>query len=359
LNEDDISALYGDSVMWGNFTDLIGDVDVCWDGVAATVLDSRPPGGYADAAALEAAITAAVEAEGYKPFLDAMNAALVPDDVLEALEGFYDEDAWGDLQDLGEQGLVVMATAILNNRPEAGYANIDAFTIALNAAVLVAMGEPLAPANFVSTLSGLTAGTYIYTLTGNVTLTSGITLDTPGVDLTLNGDGHTITQNADISLFTISSGATLTLQNIKLRGGVGKTGSGVSVTTGGTFVMQDGAEIRGFTHYNAGGVSVVSGTFRMEGGVIAGNSVTGVVSGGGGVKITDSNASFVKTGGIIYGKDAANPDDRNSARDTYGHAVLANAPKNYRDTTVGPDDDLSVIVNGHGVVDTKTGTWNQ
>jgi hypothetical protein len=221
--------------------------------------------------------------------------------------------------------------------------------------------DPLDPANFVSTLSGLTAGTYIYTLTGNVTLTSGITLDTPGVDLTLNGGGYTITQDANITLFTVKDGATLTLQNSKLQGGAGRTGRGVSVTFGGTFIMQDGVEIRGFTYgYGAGVAS--SGTFRMEGGVIAGNTATANSDGGGGVDILhySGGSVFEKTGGIIYGSDGGVNANTAAAGDGWGHAVLVYDTDEiypYRDTTV--EENLSITLDGSGNIDPASveGTW--
>jgi hypothetical protein len=365
LNVDDISALYDEEVSepdtWDDFIELLGDVDVRWAGVAATVLDSRPPGGYADEDDLGDAVFEAV-------ILVAANAALVPDDVLDVLEEYYDEDAWEDLEELlGEQGLAAMATAILNNRPEEGYANMDAFNIALNAAILAAQGEPLDPDDFVSTLNGLAVGTYIYTLTGDVTLASVILLDTPDVDLTLNGDGHTITQDASIRPFSISNGATLTLQNIKLLGGAGKTGWGVYVGTGSTFVMQDDVEIRGFTAPYGAGVYVNQATFHMEGGVIAGNTGTSYSTGGGGVYMTGANASFVKIGGIIYGKYKADttPEDTANANtiylgDNWGPAVMVTPNTGampYRDTTVGEDDNLSITLNSSGNTATLDGNW--
>jgi DNA-binding CsgD family transcriptional regulator len=98
------------------------------------------------------------------------------------------------------------------------------------------------------------------------------------------------------------------------------------------------------------------GLFSMEDGVIMNNTA----SDGGGGFLAGSRGSFIKTGGIIYGKNA--PEGyRNTAikgRNNpkyYGHAIAVALvdmyPAQYRDDTVGEDDDLSYIASsvGNGV----------
>jgi DNA-binding CsgD family transcriptional regulator len=100
-----------------------------------------------------------------------------------------------------------------------------------------------------------------------------------------------------------------------------------------------------------GGVTVGDlSKFTMEGGVIMNNTA---YNAGGAVYLCGLDASFRKTGGIIYGKDA--PEDyRNIAINGfymphyYGHAVavplLSVSPLvQYRDDTVDENDNLSYI----------------
>jgi predicted small secreted protein len=205
------------------------------------------------------------------------------------------------------------------------------------------------------------ASSYEITLTGSQNL-AGVFLNMPGVTITVKGGG-TITQNADKHIFRVKGG-TLILENITLLGGSGYQGPGVTVSNDGTLIMRTGAVIRGFTADWGAGVFVNGGTFRMEGGVIAGNTATDLGDGGGGVQVYGVNASFEMTGGVIYGNEDSVPEaDRNKAEtgDTYGHAVLvwdADGTGPYRDTTLGENDDLSVTLDGFGnVMDPISEGW--
>jgi len=92
-------------------------------------------------------------------------------------------------------------------------------------------------------------------------------------------------------------------------------GGGVSVYSGGTFIMSGDAEISGNraagavagTYMGGGGVQVRSGgTFNMEGGTIKNNYVD--VGGFGGGVFVQNGGIFSKTGGTIYGNDAGTAD---------------------------------------------------
>jgi hypothetical protein len=138
-------------------------------------------------------------------------------------------------------------------------------------------------------------------------------------------------------------------------------GGGVYVAGGGSFTMQDSASTSGNTtstdpsyhsssYYSYGGGVYVAdgGSFTMQDSAsISGNTSSTYASGshGGGVYVMDGG-TLVKTGGVIYGSDEAGTgSDGNALRNaaqTAGHAVYYNAstPK-YRNTTVGPDQNLS------------------
>ena len=116
------------------------------------------------------------------------------------------------------------------------------------------------------------------------------------------------------------------------------------------FIMKGGT-IRGNTNNvqhtlsYGGGVRVSSGIFTMEGGKIMGNSAN---IQGGGVDITNS-AVFKKTGGIIYGINAAE-DQRNIAvyfqgANPRGHAIMigdiGSSVFRFRNDTVGENETLT------------------
>jgi uncharacterized repeat protein (TIGR02543 family) len=155
------------------------------------------------------------------------------------------------------------------------------------------------------------------------------------------------------------------------------SGGGVCVRNGGTFTMSAGAVCGNTAGGNGGGVYVDSAIFSMSGGAVSGNTASGSFGGGGvhvsywgtfdmsggtvsgnttanfsaggGVYIfsTDST-SFTKTGGIIYGYDASDPDNPNwnicktsagAIRDKFGHAAYYISY--YRDLTLNTGDNIS------------------
>jgi hypothetical protein len=135
------------------------------------------------------------------------------------------------------------------------------------------------------------------------TLGSAAMNNATGVSITLRGkdEERTIQLTGTGSLFTISSGITLILdQGITLKGVGANTAPLVAVNDVGTLEMRDGAKITGNTSstYGGGGVSNTDGTFTMNGGEISGNSDT---LGGGGV---DNYGIFTMSGGKISGNSA-------------------------------------------------------
>jgi uncharacterized repeat protein (TIGR02543 family) len=155
------------------------------------------------------------------------------------------------------------------------------------------------------------------------------------VSLTIKGDTkeRTVSLSSTGLLFTVGSGVTLTLgNNVTLQGRSDNTDSLVSVSSGGTLVMESGSKITGnTTSYYGGGVSVhISGTFTMSGGEISGNTSTL----GGGVYVS---GTFTKQwGGIIYGSNASSTLKNTATRsESDSHAVYVSSGSKKRNSTAG------------------------
>jgi hypothetical protein len=113
------------------------------------------------------------------------------------------------------------------------------------------------------------------------------------IGITLKGGG-TVSLSHKGYMFTVFSGVTLTLNNIKLQGEDDNSGSLVDVLPNGKLVMNEGSHITGNTCGIGGGVLVV-GTFNMTGGTISNNNV---ILAGGGVFL-DEKGTFNMSGGTI------------------------------------------------------------
>jgi hypothetical protein len=142
-------------------------------------------------------------------------------------------------------------------------------------------------------------------------------------------------------MFTMEGGAISGNTADSSQGG----GGGVYIS-GGMFTME-GGEIRGNTATKGGGVSVDDGSaFTMSGGTISGNAAS---SGGGGVYFAPyyNSASFIKSGGTIYGSDAS-VELKNTAGngDSGGHAAYCDDGSRKRNTTAGPGVNLDSSKDG-------------
>jgi len=120
----------------------------------------------------------------------------------------------------------------------------------------------------------------------------------------------------------------------------GNNGCGVVVNGGTSFTMRNGT-ISGNTSSNGGGVWV-DGTFIMRGGTITGNTAREY---GGGVYVANYD-NFTKTGGTITGYNSDQSEgnvvkDEEGVIARRGHAVAYDYAKRRRETTAGPDDNLS------------------
>ncbi|MDR2444720.1 MAG: hypothetical protein LBD44_02115, partial [Spirochaetaceae bacterium] len=145
--------------------------------------------------------------------------------------------------------------------------------------------------------------------------------------------------------------------NAKISGNYAKWGGGVGLKNS-EFVMLENAEISANTTSSSGGgagvnldenavftmkggkiksnkagcgVRIHKATFRMEGGVISGN--TSEFDGGGVSLTTNDPNTFKKTGGVIYGSNETDASLKNSVTaGNDGHAVWVNSGKKHNDT---------------------------
>jgi len=153
-----------------------------------------------------------------------------------------------------------------------------------------------------------------------------------GGGLYIGGNSSFTMSNGSISGNTASSsGAGVDVHgNFAMTGGEisGNIGGGVDVY--GNFTMKNGKiSGNGSATWNGGGVCVNSGTFSMENGEISGNTA----SDGGGVYVS-SNSVFVKTGGVIYGNNAAqNLRNTLADRNGKGHSVNDAGNGRWRNST--------------------------
>ncbi|MDR2515965.1 MAG: hypothetical protein LBC88_01130 [Spirochaetaceae bacterium] len=220
---------------------------------------------------------------------------------------------------------------------------------------------------------------YLMTITGTISLPGrdiryahDATIQASYISITLKGAG-TLSLSSEGSLFTVGDlsqysniyDQTLIIDGPTLRGidenayalvcvydgalelrsgtitGNTNEGYGGGVYMGedaGSFTMSGGTISGNEAGQHGGGVCMErdAGSFTMSGGTISGNE-TGEC--GGGVYIT---VDFDKTGGTIYGSDASEADNKNTASDTDGHAVYyVKSNYYYRDLTLDDSDDIS------------------
>ena len=159
-------------------------------------------------------------------------------------------------------------------------------------------------------------GNVVVTVNQNLTLSEPVNIPSPvaaGRTLTIRSTPLSapviLTRDVGDNLFTLSTNATLILENIIIDGNFDGTqykngNSLVRVSDGGTLVMNNGAVVRNNSRYDqygvgiGGSVSVYGGTFIMTGGEIRDNA-SWPADGGSGVFV--SGGTFTMTGGRISG----------------------------------------------------------
>jgi hypothetical protein len=212
------------------------------------------------------------------------------------------------------------------------------------------------------------------TISGNkATQGGGVYVNDNSASFTMSS---TTTSNGTISGNTASSGGGVYIANGTFTmsgGGGGMTISGNTASSGGggvnidkgTFMMTGNDKISDNKATTGGGVFVGPyGTFTMSNGTISGNTASGRY-GGGGVYVRQEvgSATFMKTGGTIYGESIASTTTHaggstNTATNTAdnigknGHAVMLCLINDltyfYRNSILGTGNDL----------DTTGLTWN-
>jgi hypothetical protein len=119
-----------------------------------------------------------------------------------------------------------------------------------------------------------------------------------GITISLRGGGSlAYTGTTATNLFYITSGQHLIIRDFTLQGDSTNNNSLLEIASGGTATLKAGGKIAGNATFGDGAGVFVGGTFNMTGGEIVGNTTA---DNGGGVYV-DAAATFIKTGGIIYG----------------------------------------------------------
>ena len=196
---------------------------------------------------------------------------------------------------------------------------------------------------------------YIITINGDIDVPGGVDPtfgNIPGLSVTLQGNG-TLSLNSRGNMIRLALHQTLLIDSADLiLQGLTNNENGanednntavVYLATTTRLILRNGTicgNTNGNTNSSGGGIYIDGGSFIMTGGAVSGNTADN----GGGVYVYRAGASnnnvvsFSKSGGIIYGKDAAQDDKNTANADTYGHAVYyyffisPNSHYYYRDT---------------------------
>ena len=203
--------------------------------------------------------------------------------------------------------------------------------------------DSLGPGNYVINVSGDDAGAIGNLALGRWVVPSG------DIVVSLRGDGTIIdTSNYDAANIGIWANAKLILRGVIISQHENSNFPPTLIHVNGTLVMEEGSAITGISTGNykcsAGIVVGDGGTFIMNGGEIYGLETTFNT-----VTISGPNARFEKNGGIIYGIGAS--ADSNSPETGYVVRVdTADGITYYRNTTIGEDETLSIVLDDDGNV---------
>jgi len=183
-------------------------------------------------------------------------------------------------------------------------------------------------------------GTGVYVVGGTFIMNGGIINGNGmGINLSIH-NGGTFTMNGGSINGNRGSGVSLGSGNFIMNNGTisGNRGAGVLVYSNGNFTMIDGT-IRDNTRtvdydFDGGGGVYVLGTFTMNGGTISGNTSRT----GGGVYVTEGG-SFIKTGGTITADNKATVQNG-------GNIAYANSGKKKRNSAAGPSVNMDSSKDG-------------
>jgi len=186
---------------------------------------------------------------------------------------------------------------------------------------------------------------YIINITNGFSMTgiNSSTFTGQYIDVTINGNGKTITLSSNGSLLQVGANQTVTMNNLIL---VGKSDNDATLVNidGGELIMNGGAiKDNKFTVGSApygGAVRIINGAFTMNGGTISGNTAS---NGAGGIYISGDNIStFRVSNGTIYGNDETDTTLRNTYTITYGSGaalVVSGIPKAVEHGIFNADED--------------------
>ena len=180
----------------------------------------------------------------------------------------------------------------------------------------------------------------------NAQLGGGVLIYEDGIFIMNNGE---ISDNISPNGGGVYSDGIFTMEGGLISSNTSMYGGGVLISVSGTFNMNNG-EISG-NKANQGGGVYSKGTFNMSGGNIFSNTASEY---GGGVHMTGTDASFIKTdGGTITGyasdtaKGNAVKNGSGVAQSGKGHTVYVDSsPVKRRETTAGPTVNIDTSVSG-------------
>ncbi len=132
------------------------------------------------------------------------------------------------------------------------------------------------------------AGPHTINITADIALTGAPTAITNPTTITIEGNGHTVSQTTANRVFRIMADAAVTFNNITIRGGNASGGSGGGIYSEGATLTLTNSTVSGNTASDFGG-----GIFNGDGGTV--NLTNSTVSG---------NTATTKRGGGIYNSDA-------------------------------------------------------
>jgi hypothetical protein len=156
------------------------------------------------------------------------------------------------------------------------------------------------------------------------------TAGTNGGGVIVAGTGSGV--NAIIGTFNMYTGATIS-------GNTAGNGGGVVVSAVSAHFNMNGGTIHNNNASNGGGVSITSGRFRMQGGVISGNRATAATGTGGG--ISSSSHGFIQiSNGVIYGSEASENLRNTAFNDSALHLAMGHNVDNIQYGSFNPAGDF-------------------
>jgi hypothetical protein len=187
---------------------------------------------------------------------------------------------------------------------------------------VMSFGPPAATTSALALLkerSAASSQVFVELLAGSETVNYSVTLmpyNTSPANVVIDGRGRILTKISPGSFITVMAGVTLTLQNITLQGYTNNDAPLITVQTGGTLILGNGAVLTGNdTSSDVGGIWVNGGALIMYNG----SAIKKMAAPRAGGVLIENGGSFLLSGGTIGGTD---PNDGNRAASSGGGGVL-------------------------------------